>query len=171
MSDMARGRGATAKSARIEIIGRGEVLVGGSLAVALGLLLGSRARAQTPGKPGASIEDALRRIMGEAKPAEGKIVLDVPEIAENGNTVPFTLSVDSPMTEQQYVKAAYILAPGNPQMDVVTFSFTPLSGKASVTSRMRLAKSQDVYAVAALSDGTFQLAKRMVKVTIGGCGG
>lgn len=171
MSEIVRRRKAKAATLRIEVVGRRDVLIGGSLAVALGLLIGSKARAQTPDKPGASIEEALKRITGDAKPVEGKITLDVPEIAENGNTVPFSLSVDSPMTEQQHVKALHILAPGNPQTDVATFSFTPLSGKAAVTSRMRLAKSQDVYAVAALSDGTFLLAKRMIKVTIGGCGG
>jgi sulfur-oxidizing protein SoxY len=156
---------------RIATIGRRDVLIGGAAAVALGLLLGGKAQAQTADKAAASIDDALKGIMGDAKPVDGKITLDLPEIAENGNTVPFTLSADSPMTDQQYVKALHILAAGNPQLDVAIFSFTPLAGKASVTSRMRLAKSQDVYAVAALSDGKFLVAKRMVKVTIGGCGG
>ena len=109
--------------------------------------------------------------MGDAKPTEGKLVLDLPEIAENGNTVPFTLSVESPMTEQDHVKAMHIFASGNPQLDVATFQFTPASGKAMVASRMRLAKTQDIIAVAELSDGKFLLSKRTVKVTIGGCGG
>ena len=95
----------------------------------------------------------------------------MPEIAENGNTVPFTISVDSPMTETDNVKAIHVLATANPQPGVATFRFSPLSGKATVASRMRLARTQDVIAIAELSDGRFLMSKRNVKVTIGGCGG
>jgi sulfur-oxidizing protein SoxY len=116
-------------------------------------------------------QEALKKIMGDAKAIEGKLLIDMPEIAENGNTVPFSLSVESPMSAQSYVKAMHILATANPQPGVATFRFTPLSGKAAVSSRMRLARSQDVIGVAEVSDGTFLIAKRNVKVTIGGCGG
>jgi len=130
-------------------------------------------------RDGASAQEAqaqwqlvLKSIYGDAKPIEGKILtVDIPEIAENGNTVPFTIAVESPMTEAEYVKAAHIVSTGNPQADVASFTFTPESGKAIVSSRMRLAKSQDVVAVAELSDGRFMMAKKSVKVTIGGCGG
>lgn len=115
--------------------------------------------------------EALSRILGDAKPVDAKITFDLPEIAENGNTVPFTLSVESPMTPADYVKALHIVAPGNPLPDVVSFLFTPESGKASVSSRMRLGGTQDVVAVAEMSNGTFYSTKRTVKVTIGGCGG
>jgi sulfur-oxidizing protein SoxY len=116
-------------------------------------------------------EQALKKILGDTKPAEGKIKLEMPEIAENGNTVPFQVSVDSAMTGQDTVKAIHIISTANPQADVATFHFTPLSGKPAVASRMRLARTQDVIALAEMGDGTFQMTKRNVKVTIGGCGG
>lgn len=116
-------------------------------------------------------EEAVKKIVGDAKPVDGKVLLDMPEIAENGNTVPFTVAVDSPMTEKDYVKAVHIVSTGNPQPGVATFHFTPQSGKAAVSSRMRLARTQDVLALAELSDGKFVQARRSVKVTIGGCGG
>jgi sulfur-oxidizing protein SoxY len=116
-------------------------------------------------------EDAVRKILGEAKPIEGKISLDMPEIAENGNTVPFSINVDSPMTEKDYVKAIHVISTGNPQPGVASFRLTPQSGKAAAASRMRLAKTQDVIALAEFSDGKFFQTKRSVKVTIGGCGG
>ena len=112
-----------------------------------------------------------KKILGDAKPTEGKLTLDLPEIAENGNTVPFTISVESPMTEKDHVKAIHVFATANPQPGVATFRFTPLSGKAAVASRMRLARTQDVIGIAELSDGKFLMGKRTVKVTIGGCGG
>jgi sulfur-oxidizing protein SoxY len=113
----------------------------------------------------------VKRLVGDAKPSEAKITLEMPEIAENGNTVPFSVMVDSPMSEQDYVKTIYVISTGNPQADVAVFHFTPLSGKASVSSRMRLAKTQDVISVAQLSDGKVLQSKKTVKVTIGGCGG
>jgi sulfur-oxidizing protein SoxY len=116
-------------------------------------------------------EQAVRKILGDAKPIEGKLTIEMPEIAENGNTVPFTIAAESPMTEKDNVKAVHIIATANPQPGVATFLFSPLSGKASVSSRMRLARTQDVVAIAELSDGRFLMAKRPVKVTIGGCGG
>ena len=153
---------------RVEIVGRRDFLVGAAaLATLSALLTGPTAAQDRP----ATLDEALKKIMGDAKPADGKISLELPEIAENGNTVPFTLSVDSPMTETNYVKSMHIFAGGNPQVDVASFNFTPESGKAAASSRMRLAKTQDVVVVAELSDGKFLLGKRTVKVTIGGCGG
>lgn len=118
-----------------------------------------------------SWEAELKKVIGGAKPIEGKITLDLPEIAENGNTVPFSVAVDSPMTEKEYVKAVHVLSTGNPQPRIATFHFTPESGKAALASRMRLAKTQDILAVAEFSDGQFATTRRTVKVTIGGCGG
>ena len=116
-------------------------------------------------------EQAVKTVLGDAKPIEGKVMLDLPEIAENGNTVPFTISVDSPMSETDHVKVIYVIATANPQPGVATFRFSALSGKAMVASRMRLARTQDVIGIAELSDGRFLMSKRNVKVTIGGCGG
>ncbi len=155
---------------KIQVTGRRDFLVGAAAGAALLALIPTPGFAQDKAAQTA-VEEALRKITGDAKPVEGKITLDVPEIAENGNTVPFSISVDSPMTEGNLVKAVHLLASGNPQIDVVSFHFTPLSGKASASSRMRLAKTQDVIAIAELSDGSFLMAKRLIKVTIGGCGG
>ena len=116
-------------------------------------------------------EEVVKKIVGDAKPVDGKLTMDLPEIAENGNTVPFTINVDSPMTETNYVKAVHVISTGNPQPGVATFRFTPQSGKAAAASRMRLARTQDIIALAELSDGKFLQVKRSVKVTIGGCGG
>jgi sulfur-oxidizing protein SoxY len=117
------------------------------------------------------VRSLLRILVGDATPSEGKILLDLPEIAENGNTIPYMVRVESPMTEADFVKAVHILAPANPHPRVGSFFFTPQSGKAAVSSRMRLAQTQDVLAVAEMSDGTFNTGKRTVKVTVGGCGG
>ena len=116
-------------------------------------------------------EQEIDKLLGGAKPVEGKLLVDLPEIAENGNTVPFTITVDSPMTEQEHVKSIYLLSTGNPQAVISSFHFTPAAGKAAVAGRLRLAKTQDLVTVAALSDGRYLMAKRLVKVTIGGCGG
>ena len=152
-----------------EVMSRRGVLVGIGMSGAAAVLLPvDRALAQQAGE---GWEAAVKKVVGDATPIEGKITLEMPEIAENGNTVPFAVSVDSPMTEQEYVKAVHVFATGNPQPVVATFHFSPESGKAAVSSRMRLASTQDIVSVAELSDGTFALAKRTVKVTIGGCGG
>ncbi|TCD11953.1 thiosulfate oxidation carrier protein SoxY [Oricola cellulosilytica] len=122
----------------------------------------------------ASAEDAMAKITdfaGGTEPQMGTISLTAPEIAENGNTVPVSVSVDSPMTEEDHVASVAIYADGNPNPEVITFNFTPMSGEASATTRMRLAKTQNVIAVAKTSTGAVFMDKKEVKVTIGGCGG
>jgi len=116
-------------------------------------------------------EQAVKKVLGDAKPIEGKVTIEMPEIAENGNTVPFSITVESPMSDKDYIKAIHVIATANPQPGVATFRFTPLSGKATVSSRLRLARTQDVISIAEASDGRFLMSKRSVKVTIGGCGG
>ncbi len=116
-------------------------------------------------------EDVVKKLMGGAKPVEGKLMVDLPEIAENGNTVPYSVTVDSPMTDAEHVKSINIISTGNPQPLVSTFSFTPAAGKATVACRVRLARTQDIITVAEMSDGRFLMNRRAVKVTIGGCGG
>lgn len=113
----------------------------------------------------------LKKLYGGKPMAEGKIRLDVPEIAENGLVVPVNVEIESPMTEADYVKAVHVFAEGNPQPGVVSYQFTPACGKASAATRMRLAQTQDVICVAEMSDGALHMAKANVKVTIGGCGG
>jgi sulfur-oxidizing protein SoxY len=116
-------------------------------------------------------EEAIKKFTGGKAPTQGKIKLDLPEIAENGNTVPMTVTVDSPMTEQSYVSEVLIVADENPRSGVVTFHFSPASGVAEANTRIRLAATQDVIAVAKMNDGSFYTASKQVKVTIGGCGG
>lgn len=101
----------------------------------------------------------------------GKVTVDGPEIAENGNTVPVEISVDAPMTEQQYVKTIYVAADGNPSPEVITFNLTPASGAARVKFRTRLATTQKVRAVAMMNTGEIYSGEKEIKVTIGGCGG
>jgi len=119
----------------------------------------------------ADVEAAIKAISGGADIGDGKIKLKAPEIAENGNSVPISISVDSPMTEDSYVESVSIFADGNPNPEVVTFNFTPASGEAFASTRMRLAQTQNVVAVAKMNDGTFFTDSSNVKVTIGGCGG
>ncbi len=119
----------------------------------------------------AATEEMLGKLTGGVAAKTGRIELKLPQIAENGNTVPFTVAVDSPMTETDYVKAIHVLADGNPLPGVASFYFTPLSGKAEASSRMRLAKTQTIKAVAIMSDGSVHANQQEVKVTIGGCGG
>ena len=113
----------------------------------------------------------IKKLYGDKAMAEGKIKLDVPEIAENGLVVPVNIEVDSPMTDADYVKAVHIYADGNPQPGIVTYSFTPACGKASAATRMRLAQTQNIVCVAEMSNGALHMAKANIKVTIGGCGG
>jgi sulfur-oxidizing protein SoxY len=154
--------------ANISVYDRRTVLLSAASAAAvIGLLNATPTSAQDA----QVLEAAIKKAVGDAKPVEGKVNLTLPEIAENGNTVPFELAVDSPMSDADHVKAVHIFAPGNPQPDVASFMFTPASGRAAVASRMRLGKTQDVYAVAQMSDGKVFMSKRTVKVTIGGCGG
>ncbi len=113
----------------------------------------------------------IKKLYGDKTMAEGKIKLDIPEIAENGLVVPVNVEVESPMTEADYVKAVHIYADGNPQPGIVSYSFTPACGKASAATRMRLAQTQNIVCVAEMSNGSLHMAKANVKVTIGGCGG
>jgi sulfur-oxidizing protein SoxY len=173
---------------RIGVVDRRDFLLGGSAAAAvLGFITSSVQAQQTPVSappvsgvvpappgtvPAAQVtwQDAMRAMIGSAQPVEGRISLELPDTAENGNVVPFTITIDSPMTEQDFVKAVHIFSTANPKPDVASAYFSRLSGKAVFSSRMRLGRSQDVVAVAEMSDGKVYLGKRTVKVTIGGCG-
>ena len=141
--------------------------VGAGVLAASGLLLAGRpARADL-----AKAQKLLKNLIGDRTPQEGKVRLDMPQIAENGQSVPLTVAVDSPMTADNFCKAIHVLADGNPEAGVCTFKFTPASGRAEFSTRMRLAQTQNVWAVAELSDGSVWMTKTEVKVTIGGCGG
>ena len=115
--------------------------------------------------------DLINKFTGGKTAAEGRIKLDLPEIAENGNTVPMTVMVESPMSEQSHVTDVLIVADGNPRAGIVTLHFSPASGVAEANTRIRLAATQNIIAVAKMNDGSFFTATKQVKVTIGGCGG
>ena len=114
---------------------------------------------------------AIKKLYGDKKIADGKVKLEMPQIAENGNVVPMTVSVESPMTDADHVKAVHVFAEGNPIPAVATFYFTPMSGKAVCSTRIRMATTQNIVAVAETSKGELFTGKTEVKVTIGGCGG
>lgn len=123
--------------------------------------------------PAAAQEAAaeIARFTG-GKPTEtDRITIDLPEIAENGNTVPLTVVVDSPMTADNYISDVLVVADGNPRPGLATFHFTPLSGRAEAATRIRLAVTENIIVVAKTSDGKFFTGQKQVKVTVGGCGG
>jgi sulfur-oxidizing protein SoxY len=101
---------------------------------------------------------------------DGPVVLELPELAENGNMVPFTVRVDSPMTPDDHVKTLTLFSTGNPQPIIASFAFSPQSGAARVSGRLRLARTQDLIAVAELNSGVLIKGTTKVAVNIGGCG-
>lgn len=137
---------------------------------ALGGVVAALAPRLVMAKP-ADVAAAIKKLYGDKAISSSKVKLDMPQIAENGNVVPVTLTVDSPMTADDYVKAVHLFSEGNPIPDVASFYFTPGCGKASCSMRMRMANTQFVVAVAETSKGELYTGKTEVKVTIGGCGG
>lgn len=119
----------------------------------------------------ADVAAELKALYAGRPRAEGRIRIGIPPIIENGLTVPLDVDVESPMTEADHVKALHVFAEGNPLPHVLTYRFTPASGKASASTRIRLARTQTVVCVAEMSDGQLFIAKTDVQVTIGGCGG
>jgi sulfur-oxidizing protein SoxY len=115
--------------------------------------------------------EAIAAFTGGKPTTPGKIAIDLPEIAENGNTVPLSIAVDSPMTDDDHVSDILVVAQANPRPRIVTFHLTPMSARAEVATRIRLAATQDVTVVAKSSRGAFITARKTVKVTVGGCGG
>ncbi len=124
-----------------------------------------------PLTPTPQFEKAFTDIVGKATLLEdGGLSLELPEEAENGNIVPYRIGVESPMTAEDHVTRVHLFSTQNPQAHVATFHFTPLSGQAAVQGRMRLAKTQEVIAVAVTTANTHLVARRIVYVGIGGCG-
>lgn len=114
-------------------------------------------------------QDAIAKVIGNAKVNKGRVTLDLPQLVENGNTVSMSVKVDSPMTEQDYVKAIHVFTEKNPQPYVVTFHLGPRAGRALVSTRIRLADSQTVTALAEMSDGSFWSQEVNVIVTLAAC--
>lgn len=120
----------------------------------------------------ADVSAAINKIIGDkALKDDARLSLVLPEIAENGGTVPLTVSVDSPMSEADHVTAVHIFCDGNPSPDMASYFLGPHNGKAEVAMRIRLMQTQNVVAVAETSTGEALRAQVQIKVTLGGCGG
>ncbi|MDP1583589.1 MAG: SoxY-related AACIE arm protein [Bradyrhizobium sp.] len=117
----------------------------------------------------ATMTAAIRAVVGEAVMRTGKVTLDVPPLVENGNTVPMTVSVTSPMTAAEHVVSIHVFNEKNPQPNMGNFYLGPHAGRAQVSTRIRLADSQKIVAVARLSDGSFWSATADVVVTLAAC--
>jgi sulfur-oxidizing protein SoxY len=117
----------------------------------------------------AMLEAAIRKIVGESDLQKGKVTLDVAPLVENGNAVPVSIIVDSPMSEADHVKVIHIFNEKNPQPRVISIALGPRAGKARIATRIKLADSQRVVGVAEMSDGSFWTGEANVVVTIAAC--
>jgi len=117
----------------------------------------------------ADMQGAMLKVLGDARPREGRITLDVPPLVENGNTVPLTVRVESPMTEADHVRAIHVFNEKNPQPNVASFYLGPRAGRAAVSTRIRLADSQSVVALCQMSDGSWWSGSTHVIVTLAAC--
>ena len=133
--------------------------------IALACVLATKSSRATP----ATMLAAIKKVVGEAPLRKGKVTIDVPPLVENGNTVPLTVAVESPMTATDYVKAIHVFNEKNPQPNVIGAHLGPRAGKARLSTRIKLADAQKIVAVAELSDGSFWSADADVIVTIAAC--
>jgi len=135
-------------------------LLGGMLAIAL-----LRPAAATP----EALAEAILDFTKGVAPRPGGVLLDIPPLVENGNTVPVSVEVDSPMTEAEHVRAIGLFNERNPLPHVLTAKLGLLAGAARIGTRIRLSNTQRLVAVAALSDGTFRFGEAQVVVTLAAC--
>jgi sulfur-oxidizing protein SoxY len=117
----------------------------------------------------AMLASAIRNVVGTEPVKVGKVKLEIPPLVENGNTVPMTVSVDSPIAAEDHVRSIHVFNEKNPQPNIGNFYLSPQAGRAQVSTRIRLADSQKVVAIAKLSDGTFWSASVDVVVTLAAC--
>ena len=117
----------------------------------------------------ASMRAAIRRVVGETPVTKGKVKIDLPPLIENGNAVSLTVVVESPMSIEDHVKAIHVFTEKNPQPNVISVQFGPRAGRATFSSRIRLADSQKVIAIAQMSDGSFWSDEIEVIVTLAAC--
>jgi sulfur-oxidizing protein SoxY len=134
-------------------------------AAGIGLALTVRPAKATP----ASMKQAIRQIIGEATVKPGKIKLDLPPLVENGNSVAMSVTVDSPMTAKDHVKAIHVFTEKNPQPNIISAQLGPRAGKAEIQTRVRLADTQSVVAICEMSDGSFWSDTVDVIITLGAC--
>ena len=142
---------------------RRQILAGGGGAVLISTLPLSAFAAE------ADLLRARADLFGDRPIQEGRVTVKLPPIAENGHSVPLTVSVDSPMTEDDYVKQIAILSPRNPLPLIGQFHLTPLSGKAEVSARIRMSGTQAIQAVAEMSDGSLWSGSMETVVTLAAC--
>ena len=116
-----------------------------------------------------ALEEAIRKSTGGAELRKGKVKLDVPPLIDNGNSVPVTVKVESPMTPEDHVRAIHLFTEKNPQPYIINAHLGPRSGRATVTTRARIADSGRVIAIAQLSDGSFWTDEVSVVVTLSAC--
>lgn len=116
-----------------------------------------------------TMKAAIHEIIGEAPVRKGRVTLDIPPLVENGNTVATSVTVDSPMTASDYVKAIHLFNEKNPQPNIISVHLGPHAGRAAFSTRIRLADSQNVIAIAEMSDGTLWSDTVEVIVTIAAC--
>jgi len=112
---------------------------------------------------------AIRALVKDARVRSGRIALELPPLVENGHSVALSVNVQSPMTEQDHVRSVHLFAEGNPLPGILTAYFTPRSGRAVLTSRVRLAQSQRIWAIAVMSDGSFWQTSGETLVTLSAC--
>jgi sulfur-oxidizing protein SoxY len=117
----------------------------------------------------AALQQALRKVVGDAQVRRGKVRLELPPLIDNGNAVPLAVSVDSPMTAADHVKAIHVFTEKNPLPEVLSVTLGPRAGRAGIATRVRIADSQTVTAVAQLSDGSFWSDSAEVVVTLSAC--
>jgi sulfur-oxidizing protein SoxY len=141
------------------------LLESAAVAGGVGLGLSVKPAAATP----ETMRAAIKRVVGEGELRKGKVKLDLPPLVENGNVVALTVSVDSPMTETDYVKAIHVVNERNPQPNVITAYLGPRAGRATLSTRIRLADTQNITALAELSDGSFWSDTVNVIVTLAAC--
>ena len=151
----------------MQILNRRQVLMVGAGAAALGIV----GLEVNPAAAENKADELIKAFTGGAAPQEGRVTITAPEIAENGNTVPVSFGVESAMSGDDVVDSVLLVAEGNPNPKVATFSFSSMSGEAGAATRIRMAKTQNITAVAKMKDGSFYMGTKTVKVTIGGCGG
>jgi sulfur-oxidizing protein SoxY len=140
-------------------------LAGSAAAIGVVPVVSLRPAAATPD----TMTAAIRNVVGGAVVQTGKVKLDIPPLVENGNTVPMTVTVASPMTATDYVKSIHVFNEKNPQPNIGNFYLGPQSGRAQISTRIRLADSQKIIAIARLSDGSLWSVSADVVVTLAAC--
>lgn len=141
----------------------------GSLVAAASLPVDAQTRSRTELGTEAAMREAIRALAKDAKIARGRVKIDLPPLVDNGNTVPLAIVIDSPMTEADHVRAIHVFSEKNPEPVMVRFRLGPRAGRATVATRVRLADTQTVVAVAEMSDGSFWSGSVDVVVTLSSC--